>query len=171
MEPKHHADLQAGSSTASCTGQPEICTARQPTQLLQLELTASSSKDPAYLLCRHAPSCFDWMCPSMRTPIATKSDIRCWHAGALQDTWHQVRGLAWQVLDDLPTPLPGLGKPEDLEPLLAAAKQLLGSPRVPECDAGAPCACSCALPVNDAESGLVGGMRLCWPQLSRGGIM
>ena len=40
------------------------------------------------------------------------------------------------MLDDLPTPLPGLTKPGDLEPVLAAAKQLLVSPRVPECDAG-----------------------------------
>ena len=60
------------------------------------------------------------------------------HAGALQDTWHQVRALSWQVLDELPTPLPGLARPQDLEPLLAQARQLLSSPRMPECDAGLP---------------------------------
>jgi hypothetical protein len=83
------------------------------------------------------------------------------------DSWERLREAAAAVLLRLPAPLPGLGSPAALRPLLARALRLLGCPRGREADAGAQLL---ALLLRKYGGG-GGGGGLCWHfDLARGTV-
>ena len=55
---------------------------------------------------------------------------------AVVDTWDDIRGVAAEVVLQLPSPLPGITAPEDLCLLLKWSLSLIRSPRVRETDPG-----------------------------------
>jgi hypothetical protein len=72
------------------------------------------------------------LCDGLLSPAAVQVLLGC-----LVDSWDKLRMAASSVLERLPSPLPGLQQPQQLQPLLSWALQLTLSPRVRESDAGA----------------------------------
>lgn len=78
------------------------------------------------------------MCSSHKSRFyGNPSLYQCPRAATALDNWERLREASAAVLLRLPTPLPGLGSPAALQPLLARALRLLACPRGREADAGA----------------------------------
>ncbi|KAG9451271.1 hypothetical protein H6P81_011236 [Aristolochia fimbriata] len=57
--------------------------------------------------------------------------------GSIVDSWDKLRESSFRILSHFPTPLPGLFDADAVKELINWAKNLVCSPRVRECDAGA----------------------------------
>lgn len=74
---------------------------------------------------------FDPFCPGFLTTNTVQTLVP-----ALVDSWDKLRQCSYDTLMKLPTPLPGWESPQQLEPIVQWAADLIWSPRIRESDAG-----------------------------------
>ncbi|XP_047314742.1 thyroid adenoma-associated protein homolog [Impatiens glandulifera] len=67
----------------------------------------------------------------------TSPDSTLLLVGSIVDSWDRLRENSFRILLHFPTPLPGISSLDAVKEVITWAKQLICSPRVRECDAGA----------------------------------